>query len=896
MKTQIESLDDILLPSFQEAKESMNIELIDDVNEKEYSQDEILEQYASFGIHSEEELLAYLQTFEYGFRYRNHFIPYGIHSYRKNVNCNYQNPQIVRYLKEMYQMIPKELQDDANPFVMTSNYLIQKHFKKRNLFQVLKEKLALPFEIVELASCFLRAKGYEVRKYYFDFAKDSNCFHYFLAFQKNQKWYYFESMLTPFVGIYEFSSLAMLEKSVYTRLLLLFSNEMSFPKLTSELSKSDQDVLSQVFDLRKRAFYNLKISRDLTEKEDQTIAFEMKKQAFCQQKEAQGLLNSLPTCYEFYRLICYRDIDFQEYTTFLEWLDGEEKISSHFPVPEIRAIYEKQILINRFVMKSLLIPGDLFLENGIYTFRPICLPSTNSLSSYELWCEQVNQTLNQHIFQLGFFTRSVDRSAFYMDEEGNFFQIKGIDRTVSSKGSISFMGNDRKCYPLQASHFSLRFRGACFLDELSKEEAVYRRLSDPEHLFPEIISVTEFPYSILEKFQLPYRQELMKDYLNRISLKNVVSQELIRHFDEKYPMGIQFAQQIRKVQSCLRISDLAYLQADDFISLSFLVQEKSVSKENYCIFLAKTLAKVALTLYRSSYALGCMLFPSSVTLAGELCDLPIFNFRERLKQIQVEGFFHGTKKEQIEKMERAKEYCLWKAYFQILMFVPISSFVETFFPNQDFLKVMLSSYLFSLKEEGKEYLRTIFEEMNLFDIEKHFYYLYPELEKMTDNEKRQIHRAIELMDHYVMDSQCLQQAVDHVSMAEFQYQSMSHLDEENKFSAYLVFGMRELNLSYQNVRLYEELCQSKTVGSYFQSHPETKKMLQLLQGYPCQSNREYLSLVSAFSKGNLGVKTAFTNPSTALNYSGKAKVWFLILGVIGTFFILVGIILTFLTR
>ena len=91
-----------------------------------------------------------------------------------------------------------------------------------------------------------------------------------------------------------------------------------------------------------------------------------------------------------------------------------------------------------------------------------------------------------------------------------------------------------------------------------------------------------------------------------------------------------------------------------------------------------------------------MLFPSSVTLAGELCDLPIFNFRERLKQIQVEGFFHGTKKEQIEKMERAKEYCLWKAYFQILMFVPISSFVETFFPNQDFLKVMLSSYLFSL--------------------------------------------------------------------------------------------------------------------------------------------------------------------------------------------------------
>lgn len=346
------------------------------------------------------------------------------------------------------------------------------------------------------------------------------------------------------------------------------------------------------------------------------------------------------------------------------------------------------------VKSNAIMPGTISKVDGVIVYEPI-----------ETIEEYIN-LLKEGKKLIGYHTHSMGRGIFVVNEDGSIINYKGVDSHLKQEESYPVLftkrasehGKKGDAYEvtkmpsygvfISADRLSTEFRiqGASEIQNLinEKDKIDSLRALDIDHLMKlesdgEVIPFTD---EFCEKYQLPrrvpltkeyvdelkkeeknytvyvldymekhgmdtsYRYELMSEYFDENFLldKDIVPDEnfdaAIKHHDSVYQLGGAFGQMARKLDGPFRVLDIEYLltkpdrSEKDIKEIDSIITYLENKYDNYLIEYAKWSARNVAGLMNHEHVYHNYMHRQDFSLTGELCDDAFDDISKELSELK----------------------------------------------------------------------------------------------------------------------------------------------------------------------------------------------------------------------------------------------------------------------
>lgn len=854
IKKLIQRYSNDTLHSLEEVKTEIQTKFLE-LNKEIFQRTDESNLFSAYQINSPEEFLSFLKTNrEYGFL--SFQIPI-IHSFPlgplkgpaiKNVITTYDDYRIVSFLQDFYSKIPiyerKNKVTLSDTVDLSSKYLLRTKWKLQDYETTLKYMIGTDYDFLELEAAYFESLGYNVQRYYFSSIRDSHENHFFLAYEKMGKWYYFEPFFESFYGIHEFSSKEELEQVVISKFLVYYTIQLdNQPIYQKDFSLDQKNLYQRACLLRDKAIYDYRISC-VPDDENPKFQEEFLRSSYEKWMEASQLIQQLPRTYEFYQLQRVekpkKGIDYNTYQSFLYYQNKVKDFSLAI------SLYQKEQYLLSFAISGVLTPGICSYYKNLAFYTPVELPVAVHVLSDKKKEQQLLNLFHQSLFDIAYSTFTMGRSMIKLDSKGNFIQIKGVDLFDTKINVNQYpMLNTKTPYALQiTSEKKMRFRGVCNFQTLYNEKLLHEKFLLYGFLCPKDIKITEFDSSFLSQYRLPQKSESVESYLKRVGVYFKLEPGVIDTLETLFPNGIQFGQVERHIQNIFRISDVKYClenkQIDKlkvmFDFSRFILPEAVPNLQSYLLYFAKTIGTQLAILFNQNYFYKMNERLDDLTLSGEICDDKLISYYESLEAIDEKE----RKKKQFPNIDFDKcRTDLRISYF--FQFFSISSSLKVILDsfqlimNRSLLRPVLivflghffSSLSYEKQDEFFQFYHTIKEEQslekvvsNMFSTESHYFKnnkeffrkMFAILEDFSDNPDAIVNKTSEILK----DQEFLNEILI--------------MPTEERFVVYMKRRFKDSKLSLDTITL-DQLCDDSKIGLLLRKEPIMVHTLSTLISY-----------------------------------------------------------------
>lgn len=804
-----------------------------------------------------------------------------------NKIITYNDTRIVNYFKKTYELLPDFLKNEEDnvgtKLRIASTFIYYQNWTLKNFKNYIPMTIGSLPDLIELEAGFFEEQGIPYQRYVFINEKNPTKIHSFIAYQKDNKWYYFEYILKQFRGIHEFSSQEELESVVLSKLIQL---EISDPnekiKYLSEYTDEQNKIFDLSTDLKNRALYNFKVGIEYLKEEDsKSIAINLIRDGMKHWQKHVKLLKKLPNTYDLYQLKPIpKPKEGINYYDYVDWVHYQTSISiKSNSWKNAIAILRRQNQLYKLVIDDLLFPGTLEQKEDYYIFHPILLPSNIKIMDSTIKCQEIAKILNKNIFNLAYGSYSVGRSVFTMTNNGQFIQYKGVDPILNPTKIVcsritrykNLIGDDSTPYALQLvekdGNKYMRFRAACSLEELQHEKKLSRELQEKGFYTPTITQVSIMPHQATEEYAIPTLDEYLEDYLTRIGHSEYINTKEAIEFSRANNKGFRIGQAKKTIDNIFRITDLEYaISIKDEKRLKNLFEfslslnpQKYVNTQTYVIEFAKVLGKQLAILFNNGYYNFEGNRRQDITLNAEICDNKFVNYKQvstRLEQSieKLNGVLNRTteKESKKQRLEKVLQNETLKYYFQFFTFattikVIIDGYALAYHRHIDtpVIKVFVGSLLSSLTEDKREEFHTYYEQIESFSELMEEVMVINNRYGDINDEERHFFQSIakEIYDAALNPDKIIQEATKILDEQNFINEALN-MSKEERFVTYLKRMIHEKSLLFNSPLFLENAYDGNRMGLLIKKDPIYDSALHELVTLNIPTEQEFYQMAA----------------------------------------------------
>lgn len=262
-KNIINKINEIMICEVQQKEEMIDIIYKRFMMIYKLYNNKIKDVFSKNGINSTYDLYNYLENnVEFGttVNINNivHEIPYGTieaEEGRNNKRITYDNPDIIYFLNEYYN----NYKDRINPSNIdltqmfksfsSVNDIMNNQYKFNYPMDIFNYNVASSAEQMEFIVMFLEANNIKYKRLVFSTLVNNviNESHFFVTYNIDNDWFYFENALTDFKGIYKYNSFdelidVVISKMIYTKELNPYKEINSNKYILNEIEKIDMNL------------------------------------------------------------------------------------------------------------------------------------------------------------------------------------------------------------------------------------------------------------------------------------------------------------------------------------------------------------------------------------------------------------------------------------------------------------------------------------------------------------------------------------------------------------------------------------------------------------------------------------------------------------------------------
>ena len=262
-KNTINKINEIMICEVQQKEEMIDIIYKRFMTIYKLYNNKIKAVFSKNGINSTYDLYNYLDNnVEFGttVNINNivHEIPYGTieaEEGRNNKRITYDNPDIIYFLNEYYN----NFKDRINPSNIdltqmfksfsSVNDIMNNQYKFNYPMDIFNYNVASSAEQMEFIVMFLEANNIKYKRLVFSTLVNNviNESHFFVTYNIDNDWFYFENALTDFKGIYKYNSFdelidVVISKMIYTKELNPYKEINSNKYILNEIEKIDMNL------------------------------------------------------------------------------------------------------------------------------------------------------------------------------------------------------------------------------------------------------------------------------------------------------------------------------------------------------------------------------------------------------------------------------------------------------------------------------------------------------------------------------------------------------------------------------------------------------------------------------------------------------------------------------
>lgn len=262
-KNTINKINEIMICEVQQKEEMIDIIYKRFMTIYKLYNNKIKDIFSKNGINSTYDLYNYLENnVEFGttVNINNivHEIPYGTieaEEGRNNKRITYDNPDIIYFLNEYYN----NFKDRINPSNIdltqmfksfsSVNDIMNNQYKFNYPMDIFTYNVASSAEQMEFIVMFLEANNIKYKRLVFSSLVNNviNESHFFVTYNIDNDWFYFENALTDFKGIYKYNSFdelidVVISKMIYTKELNPYKEINSNKYILNEIEKIDMNL------------------------------------------------------------------------------------------------------------------------------------------------------------------------------------------------------------------------------------------------------------------------------------------------------------------------------------------------------------------------------------------------------------------------------------------------------------------------------------------------------------------------------------------------------------------------------------------------------------------------------------------------------------------------------
>ena len=262
-KNTINKINEIMICEVQQKEEMIDIIFKRFKTIYKLYNNKIKDVFSKNGINSTYDLYNYLDNnVEFGttVNINNivHEIPYGTieaEEGRNNKRITYDNPDIIYFLNEYYN----NYKDRINPSNIdltqmfksfsSVNDIMNNQYKFNYPMDIFNYNVASSAEQMEFIVMFLEANNIKYKRLVFSTLVNNiiNESHFFVTYNIDNDWFYFENALTDFKGIYKYNSFdelidVVISKMIYTKELNPYKEINSNKYILNEIEKIDMNL------------------------------------------------------------------------------------------------------------------------------------------------------------------------------------------------------------------------------------------------------------------------------------------------------------------------------------------------------------------------------------------------------------------------------------------------------------------------------------------------------------------------------------------------------------------------------------------------------------------------------------------------------------------------------
>ena len=262
-KNTINKINEIMICEVQQKEEMIDIIYKRFMTIYKLYNNKIKAVFSKNGINSTYDLYNYLDNnVEFGttVNINNivHEIPYGTieaEEGRNNKRITYDNPDIIYFLNEYYN----NYQDRINPSNIdltqmfksfsSVNDIMNNQYKFNYPMDIFNYNVASSAEQMEFIVMFLEANNIKYKRLVFSTLENNviNESHFFVTYNIDNDWFYFENALTDFKGIYKYNSFdelidVVISKMIYTKELNPYKEININKYILNEIEKIDMNL------------------------------------------------------------------------------------------------------------------------------------------------------------------------------------------------------------------------------------------------------------------------------------------------------------------------------------------------------------------------------------------------------------------------------------------------------------------------------------------------------------------------------------------------------------------------------------------------------------------------------------------------------------------------------
>lgn len=811
--------------------------------------------FSIYGITDSTSLLEFIRdNREYGFLdFSSSIVTFPLGHLRGRASHNhivtFDDRRVVGFLQDYYKQLPEYLKSDpisVSDMLRTATYSRLLCYGKLQTYQdTLKYMVATDIDIMELAASFFEEQGLLVQRYYFSPLQKGEG-HFFLAYEQDHMWYYFEPTFSPFYGIHEFSSKEELEQVVFSKFLLYYSTSTSDSFVTlKDYGKEEKNLYQTYLSYQDRAIYDYRLS--MMELDGSSELMELRKSSYEKWLQADSILKSLPRTLDFCSLRRVekpkKDLTYREYLRFLYY---QTKVQCY---EKVSLRYQKEAFLLRLLSHGILEGGILSNQDGIYTFHGISTPPLFSVYDEVRRDKELFQLYKEHLFSLSYY-RNHDSRVFYLDNHGDMIQVDGVDMLDIQSGKVEYpFENKDKLYALQIDgEHHLKFRGAKSYAFLRREKKLYEKLQASEILSFVPNRLISFPERFLVENRLPRNREDIYEYARRVGSISRVSSESLQDMKGLFPSGLEFGQLEGRIWQLFSFSDLRdYVKKQDSRAIQelfdftlLLLKEKEMDDTNYQSYLLSVSSRLGShfgMLLNQGYSVPFNDTIYEISLAGELQHILFEDYGRALNEVE------DSSNEEQELLQVKVKY-----YFSMFMVLPILKVLTDAFSlisKRDLFKpvvnVFLGGFFEVLSPNGQDEFFTFYHELKnenlLSQVKKMLLSFYPFLLE----EKDLMLYFLSIIDGVAMEKIDIVAVTRETLLDQKFLNQILTMKAEDRFVAYLEKQIARLRVPVSKLTS-SMLCDHSKVGLLLQKEPIMVHTIFKLLTYHLPNKELFLSV------------------------------------------------------